>query len=128
MQKAWPSAVHFINFIKGGNASTLPRKQRYGEFQRSTIQWIWNACYKIINRKLRRDLLSLCLSMWIEEEWMPYNKATTTLCHALPRMKSMHCMKRSNGAGISQCGVQCGVPLFNNVLDWLQQVPWYQVC
>ena len=31
-------AVHFINFLKGGNVSTLPRRQRYENFQRSAMQ------------------------------------------------------------------------------------------
>ena len=31
-------AVHFINFFKGGNVSTLPWKRRYEDFQRSAIQ------------------------------------------------------------------------------------------
>ena len=33
-------AVHFINFLKGGNVSTLPRprKPRYEDFQRSAMQ------------------------------------------------------------------------------------------
>jgi hypothetical protein len=30
--------VHFINFLKGGSTSALPRKQRHQNFQRSTIQ------------------------------------------------------------------------------------------
>ena len=40
-------AVHFINFLKGGNVSILPRKQRHEDFQRLAIQKL-GALLKII--------------------------------------------------------------------------------